>query len=872
MSDYSVLRLSRSALVALTILIFVGLNFFLEFPAVYMRQLLPYLPALATVPALAETYHGDAGVLRCVNPKIGTYGITPNGNGGMIPSVSVPFGMTRWTPQTRENFISQCPYNDLDTHIHGFQATHQPAIWMGESGQVVINPGVGDVKSRFTQRGHPFRKENEVSTPYVYEVSLGAETVDAGYNLTESIYSPVPGGGQPVPPDVRKGANGRTRRDVSPHEEATGMPSHHPDTGEFGTDAGDAGTISVALTATSHVGVLRFDFSDACSRNDDKASTKPPYVFIQATRQNWTGSINIDPDKQEVSGNNPQRQDYALGPSRAPGFSGYFVSRFSEPFETYGIAHGEQTQHGSTSGKGEDLGAYVTFTNSTKQVEVRTAVSFVSVEQARRNLDSEVPDDTTFQQVIDSVKQAWLDKLGRVTIEGVNETDAEHDPRTVWYTGLFHALQYPNDFSEPLTRDATRKTFYSGYTDSVHTSDDSYYQSWSIWDTYRAEHSLLTLFAPERVNGMIRSLLQIYEWAGWLPMWANVVETNIMIGTHVDAVFANALERGFISFNITKAWEAVKKNAFTPPINDTALLYYDREPYTPDEVRAGLTYYLDHGYVPNDRWAESASRTLDYAFDDYAAAVVAEHAGDETMAKSLRDRSQNYHNIFNTKTGFMEAKNANGTWAGSGQGWTEGDDWVYTFNVMHDPEGLAEMVGGPVKLKAKLDEHFQGGHNDHTNEPSHHVPYLYAAIGYPASTQNLTRAIAAVDYNATSAGLSGNEDLGQMSAWYVFSALGFYPVNPASDEYIVGAPSFEKVTIRLPAGAGSGGEGGQEHEVVITAPGAPTMPFVRSLHVDGKVVDRPVLSHGQIVKARHIAFEMADTPQSWGRGDRKDPA
>ncbi|KAI7274749.1 hypothetical protein KC345_g6903 [Hortaea werneckii] len=869
MSDYSTSRLLRSGLAALTILTLVGLNFFLQFPAVYMRQLLPYLPALATAPALSKTYHDDAGVLRYVNPKIGTYGVTPNRNGGMIPSVSVPFGMTRWTPQTRENFISQCPYNDLDSHIHGFQATHQPAIWMGESGQVVINPGVGDVKSQFTQRGHSFRKENEVSTPYVYEVTLGAETVNAGYNLTESIYSPVPGGGQPVPPDVREGANGRIRRDAEFRDgEARGIQLHRSDAGNFGVDTVDAGTIGVALTATSHVGFLRFNFSQACCTDTDKASTNPPYVFIQATRKNWTGTVNIDPDKQEVSGNNLQRQDYALGPSRAPGFSGYFVSRFSEPFNAYGITHEGLSLHGSSSGNGEDLGAYVTFTNATRQVGVRTAVSFVSIDQARRNLEFEVPDDTTFQQVVEGVKQAWLDKLGRVTIEGVNETDAEHDPRIVWYTGLFHALQYPNGFSEPLTRDATRKTFYSGYTDGVHTSNDSYYQSWSIWDTYRAEHSLLTLFAPERVNGMMRSLLRIYEWAGWLPMWANIVETNIMIGTHVDAVFANALKRGFRSFDIIKAWEAVKKNAFTPPVNDTALLYYDREPYTPDEVRAGLTFYVEHGYVPNDRWAESASRTLDYAFDDYAAAVVAEHAGDGTTAYSLRNRSQNYHNIFNTKTGFMEAKNANGTWAGSEQGWTEGDDWVYTFNVMHDPESLAEMIGGPAKLKAKLDEHFQGGHNDHTNEPSHHVPYLYAALGYPASTQNLTRAIAAVDYNATSAGLSGNEDLGQMSAWYVFSALGFYPVNPASDEYIVGAPFFEKVTIRLPAGAGTGGESGQEHDLMITAPGAPKMPFVKSLHVDGKAVDQPVLTHGQIVNARHIAFEMADMPQSWGTRDR----
>lgn len=182
----------------------------------YMRSLFKTAPALALLPALGGTtsYHDNAGVLRYVNPKIGTYGVTPNGNGGMIPSVSPPFGMTRWTPQTRENFISQCPYNDLDSYVHGFQATHQPAIWMGESGQVVLSPGVGDVHPLFTERAHAFSKDNEISTPYVYEVTMDAEAVEAGHNLTESVYSPVPGGAQPVPSEVSEGANGRTRRDV----------------------------------------------------------------------------------------------------------------------------------------------------------------------------------------------------------------------------------------------------------------------------------------------------------------------------------------------------------------------------------------------------------------------------------------------------------------------------------------------------------------------------------------------------------------------------------------------------------------------------------------------------------------------------------
>jgi predicted alpha-1,2-mannosidase len=385
-----------------------------------------------------------------------------------------------------------------------------------------------------------------------------------------------------------------------------------------------------------------------------------------------------------------------------------------------------------------------------------------------------------------------------------------------------------------------------------------------IQDTFRAEHSLLTLFAPERVNSMMRSLLRIYDWSGRLPMWANVVETNIMIGTHVDAVIANALKRNFTDFDVPKAWEAVKKNSFEPPINDTELLYYDREAYTPDEARAGLTAYLDLGYVPNDQWAESGSRTLDYAFDDFAAYVVAKHAGDNETAAKLLARSNNYRNIYNTNTTFMEARNANGTWAGFEQGWTEGDAWIYTFNVPHDPHGLAELLGGRKKLKQKLDEYFTSGQNDHSNEPSHHSPYLYAAIGYPSSTQNLTRAIAADNYNATAAGLSGNEDLGQMSAWYVFSALGFYPLNPASDEYVVGAPFFEKVTIRLPAGAATGGIDGQEHEITICAPGAPTKPFVKGLWVNGRAVDRPLLRHADLVEAEKIEFEMSDEPTDWG--------
>lgn len=807
----------------------------------------------------------EPSVLDYVNPRIGTYGVVPDSNGGMIPSVSPPFAMTRWTPQTRENIISQVPYGDADRLVHGFQATHQPAIWMGEAGAVVVTPGVGEVRPLFQDRGLSFRKADERTTPYLYEVHLDA-TPQWGrdWNATAQAVGdgPVPGGAGDVPSGVSEGANGRVRRSLRTVSQGVMMHDAFPrnyDGGDHGHPPG-ASSIQAAMSADAHVGHLRFDFDVASEEAD-------AWIFIQATRHNWTGEVHIDPARQEVTGYNPERQDYRLGPDKAPSFKGYFVARFSKPFESYGTAAGNETTDGSKHRRGEFTGAYVRFPSSVERVEVRVGVSYVSVEQARTNLDLEIPDKQSFETTVQHVKAAWLDKLGRVQVEGVNQTDADHDPRTIFYTGLFHALQYPNDFSEPLP--SGERTYYSGYTDSVHTAapGEAYYQSWSIWDTYRAEHALLTLFAPERVNGMMRSLLKIFDWSGWLPMWANLVETNIMIATNADAVLANALTRGFRDFNISQAWEAVYKDAFVPPDRDTELLYYDREPDTPIEARAGLTTYAETGWVANDRWSESASRTLDYAFNDYACAVVGSyaHASAKDIA-TLQNRSKNYASIWNNQTQFMQARNANGSWATDlSWGWTEGDAWVYTFDVMHDVPGLADLFGGREVLLDRLDTHFREGHNQHSNEPSHHVPYFYSPLGAPSRAAETIRAIAWEDYNTTSGGLSGNEDLGQMSAWYVFSALGFYPVNPASDEYVVGSPFFEKVTIQWPDGVASGGEAtGKERSLVISAKEAPTKPYVKGLRVDGTAVTRPVLTHGQIVRAQRIEFEMSETPTTWG--------
>lgn len=620
------------------------------------------------------------------------------------------------------------------------------------------------------------------------------------------------------------------------------------------------------MSADSHAGHLRLDYLQCNQTGSSKVAQ--PWIHVEVSRQNWTGEVHIDPQAREISGYNTERQDYLLGPDHASGFKGYFVSRFSEPFAEYGVTNGDSISKNKADRTGNFTGAYVKFQPDVSRVEVRTGVSYVSVEQARRNLDIETPDSATFEDTVKNTKEAWLEKLGRVTIDGVNATDSNNDPRKIWYTGLFHALQYPSDYSEPTSNvTGAPRVYYSGYTDSVHTDTDSYYQSWSIWDTYRAEHTTLTLFAPERVNSMMRTLLRIFDWSGWLPMWANMIETNIMIATNADVVLANALQRGFKTFDVSKAWSAVQKDAYTPPDRDTELLYYDREPSTPYEARAGLTTYMTNGWVANDRWAESASRTLDYSFNDFACSVVASHAGmDANTISALQNRSQNYANLWNNNTQFMQARNGNGTWANPTWGWTEGDDWVYTFDVMHDVKGLSELFGSREAMRQKLDQHFQGGHNEQSNEPSHHVPYLYSALGYPAQSADVIREIGWDNYNATSAGLSGNEDLGQMSSWYLFSALGFYPVNPASDEYIVGSPFFEKVTMNLPPGAATGGvvTGQSGKTLVISAPGAPSNPYVKSLKVDGRPIDRAVLTHSDIVTASNIDFEMSGSPTNWG--------
>ncbi|EKM58752.1 glycoside hydrolase family 92 protein [Phanerochaete carnosa HHB-10118-sp] len=656
---------------------------------------------------------------------------------------------------------------------------------MGESGQVVLVPGSGDVTPHFEDRGMRFSHDNEVISASYYSVHM---------------------------------------------------------------DASHGGNIFAEQSATSRVGHLRFTFT----------GTTSPWVLLEASRasvmgsadpSNVTfphGSVAIDPSAREITGTNAERQDFIIGPNPAPGFCAYFVARFSEPAMEWGTASvGDGAlQPNITSAEGKQVAGYVKFKEDVTTVDVRIGVSFISVDQARKNLETEIPDGMTLEETARSTREAWAEKLDRIEIQGANDTDKE-----IFYTGVYHALQYPYEQSED-------GQYYSGYDDTVHEGES--YTGYSIWDTFRAAWAWQILLAPERIDDMVQSMLQDYKEGGWLPMWKNIVETNIMIGTHADSLVAEAVLKGFTGFDADLAWEAVHKDATVPPTDDWTISYYDREENVGYEVRAGLTsVYATEGWVANDIHSESASRTLDYSYDDYAVSVLASALNKPADAEFFHNRSMvSPFTIFNAGTGFMEARNVSGAWAGQDEGWTEGDMWAYTFDVVHDVPRLIALRGGNASFVAFLDEHFDGGHNDQTNEPSHHIPYLYSLAGAASRTQERVRSIAAANYNATVNGLSGNEDCGQMSAWYLFSALGFYPVNPVSGEYIVGSPFFDYISFSLPSAA---------RPLVISAPGASSgKPYVTAVTIDGVPLSAPIIRHEQIANGADIEFEMSATPASWG--------
>ena len=458
---------------------------------------------------------------------------------------------------------------------------------------------------------------------------------------------------------------------------------------------------------------------------------------------------------------------------------------------------------------------------------VKAASSFTSHDAAVANLEAEIP-GWDFDSVRAESARQWNERLSRVRVEGGTDSD-----RRKFYGSLYRASLLPRVVSDV---DGSYAAFAGGEIMKMPDGGE-YYDDFSMWDTYRALHPLLTLLEPERSGRMMQSLVLKAAQGGWMsifPCWNSY--TAAMIGDHCAAAIADAAAKGVGNFDLEEAYRYLRRNAFEVPASF-------RE-YADSMGRRALRSYLEYGYIPLEdsvkeafHKCEQTSRTLEYAFDDFALAQIAARLGHEDDARELMRRAGNYRNVNDPLLGYANGRRADGSFAAGTDPFTfdsaitEGAPCHYTWYVPHDVDGLVAVLGGREAFEAKLDSMFTEGRYWHGNEPCHQVAYLYNYIGRPDKTRDRVRHIMDTEYLDAPGGLSGNDDAGQMSAWFAFSAMGFYPVCPSIPEYALGAPLFERVTISP--------EGGREFVIEAVADTV--------VRLDGRVLGRPFVSHNDIL-------------------------
>lgn len=625
------------------------------------------------------------------------------------------------------------------------------------------------------------------------------------------------------------------------HNNETATPAHYAVTLD-----NPGGKIKAEIAAASRAGLIRFTFP-----HTDSARVIIQGINLNPNLSDWAndygpriasikGWIKVDTVNNEIIGYNPDRQSSQIGPE-LPEFKGYFVIRPDKKIKRFGTWSGAEVNPGKTEIDGTRSGAYVEFaTRKGETVTFSIGTSFIDLDQARDNMKRELP-GTNMKKLITTTREAWNEKLSAVRISKADEAT-----KRIFYTALFHCYLFPREFSE-------YGRYYSAFDDKIH--DGMSFNDYSLWDTFRAFHPLMTILEPDLTSDWITSLLQMYKEGGWMPIWPNPGYTNIMIGTHADAVIADAYMKGIRGYDINLAYEAMRKNAMTPPDCDTSRRCGDRDRWTAFEGRAGASYYHSIGYIPDDRTAESVSRTLEHAFDDWCIAQVANDLGKSDDYESLMRWAGNYRNIYNSEKGFMLPRKFDGTWIDiddrSMQGLTEGSKWTYLFCVLQDIPGMIELMGGNEAFAAKLDRNFNENHYRHDNEPGHHYIYLYDYCDKPWKTQELVRRHTKANYHDAPDGLNGNDDCGQMSAWYLFSMAGFYPVTPGSNLFAIGAPQLSEIEIDRP---------GEAPLKIIADNLSDANMYVERVTVDGRPVTSPHLTWDDISKAGEIRFSMSSTP------------
>lgn len=590
--------------------------------------------------------------------------------------------------------------------------------------------------------------------------------------------------------------------------------------------------IDVELTATERTGIQRYTFPGG-----DAA-----VILNLAKAMNWDATTDAGIeiiDSVTVKG-------YRMSTGWARDQRVYFASRFSRPFESVDIDTVPLMDgNGKTTGGKGIIATFNYKTTPGEQLVVSTAISGVDENGALNNLIAEAPEDN-FDKYLAETTKKWDKELGLIAVEG-----GTPDEQTSFYTALYHSMLAPTIYSDVDGR-------YFGPDKKIHKADGwTNYSSFSLWDTYRAAHPLYTIVNPEADGDMVNSFLAFYDQHGRLPVWNFWGgETDMMLGYHSVPVIVDAYLKGIGGFDAEKALDACVATA-----ND-------------DEYR-GIGLYKSLGYVPynvvdpynSENW--SLSRTLEYAFDDYCIAVMADKMGKKELANEFYKRSQNYKNTYNPATGFFQPRDDKGNWQPDfkPEEYTphisESNAWHYFWSVQHDIPGLISLTGGKEAFSAKLDSLFTVGPKEneelplfstgmigqyaHGNEPSHHVIYLYNKVGQPWKTAKYAHEVLTKLYKNTPDGLCGNEDMGQMSAWYVLSAMGFYPVNPVSGQYEIGSPLFNQVKISLPEGKA----------FTLTAKNlSDENIYVKSVTIDGKPWDKSYITHQQIIDGANVELEM----------------
>jgi predicted alpha-1,2-mannosidase len=738
---------------------------------------------------------------KYVNPFIGTgtYGHT-------YPGPSVPFGMIQPGPETNTRYFKQsykwcAGYHYDDSTIMGFSHTHFTGCGHSDLGDFLIMPMVGKL---FTSPGPD-------SFPVGHRV---------GYR---SHFS-------------------HSDEEASPGYYRVMLQEDH---------------INAELTATCRAGLHRYTFpaSDSTRFLLDMIHTiyefpgKVTYAYIRI------------PNDSTVLGYRETR-----GYLR-PRFI-YFAMVFSKPFNSFGTIFEDTLAYGSRKYPrirmnfreigGQYIKAFFNFkTKEKEQILLRIGISSVSSAGAMKNLQTEIP-DFNFERVRSAAYDAWNKELAKITIKG-NQKQKE-----IFYTSMYHAALAPTVYMDVDGQ-------YRGIDKEVHTAVGfTNYTTFSLWDIFRTEAQLFTLIRPNMENDFVNTLLAFYDQSPnhILPTWTSYAcETFIMIGYHSLPFISDAYLKGFRGYDTQKAYQAMKASA-------TADWYQ------------GCGYYMKLGFVPSDKEIESASKTLEYAMDDWSFAQVAKDMGKTDDYKEFMKRSAYYKNIFDPKTRFIRAKTSDGNWrepfdpffAKYGGDYTEANAWQYTWYVPQDVHGLIDLMGGPEAFAAKLDSTFilQGtedaqrnvedisgciGQYAHGNEPSQHIPYLYVYAGMPWKTQEKIAMIVDSLYGNTPGGICGNEDCGQLSAWYIFTVMGFYPVNPAEGVYVFGTPLIPEA--RIDCGNGNA-------FLITTVNYSDKNIYIQSVKLNGQPYTKSYIRHADIIKGGTLEYTMGPLPDKKFGSDPAD--